>query len=204
MEDLTGSNFLPCDQLAELGPGLTVEVIHDALRYGEASANSCTANDPPILSGFLRWARTLRGLRDRLAAHGWRRGILLGMPTVVSPDGKVAIAVSTGDEGTGTEADARTKYRKGAAAISAIETNQLMFGGEGFDSPSDEEHNEVAAPADRATYYLLFVKVGDEIRAFTSVGHGRRWEDRGPHEPPPAATAQSHRTAAAARARRAG
>jgi hypothetical protein len=159
--------FPPPDTLDTLGTGLTVQVVQDALKSGEASANSCTANDPTSLAGILRWARTVRGLRDLLAKHGWRRGNVRGLPTVVSPDGKVAIAVSTGDEGTGTKSEAKTKYRKGKAAVAVVASNQMVFMWEGFDESNTDEAE--AAPSDRVTWYLLFVKDGDEIRSEISL-----------------------------------
>lgn len=164
------ASFLPPSELGDLGPGLTAALIHDALRDGEASANACTSNDPTILPGLLRWARTIRGLRDRLASFGWKRSNARGLPTVVCPSGKVAITVSTGDEGTGTDALARTKYPKGAAALFAVTVNQLAFAGDGFDFPPFEDSSSDAE--DRATWYLLFVKDGAEIRAELSLPAG--------------------------------
>lgn len=162
--------FLPPGALDSLGPGLNVALVHDALRDGEASANSCTSNDPTILPGLLRWARTIRGLRDRLASFGWKRCNVRGLPTVVSPDGTVAITVSTGDEGTGTDGLARTKYPKGAAALFAVIANQLVFEAEGFEiTPLDDISTDTK---DRATWYLLFIKDGDEIRAELSLPSG--------------------------------
>ncbi len=158
-------NFPSHDTLTTLGPGITVQVVHEALKVGEANANSCTANDPPSLAGILRWARTTRALRELLAKHGWRRSNLHGLPTVVSPDGKVAIAVSTGDEGTGTTGEAKTKYRKGKAAEAVVAWNQLAL--LGFEGGADDELE--SASADRVTYYLLFTKDGDEIRSEISL-----------------------------------
>ena len=118
--------FPPPESLSTLGPGLTVMVIHDALKAGEANAASCTENDPATLSGILRWARIVRALRELLFKHGWRRSNRHGLPTVVSPDGKVAIAVSTGDEGTGTTADAKTTAASPRSSSSSIRGASLL------------------------------------------------------------------------------
>ena len=161
-------NVFPSPEtLNTLGPGLTVPVVHEALKAGEANAASCTANDPPSLAGILRWARTMRALRELLFKHGWRRSNLHGLPTVVSPDGKAAIAVSTGDEGTGTKADAKTKYRKGRAAEAVVAWNQLAL--LGFEDTSETNDEEAEASPDRVTWYLLFIKDGDEIRSEVSL-----------------------------------
>lgn len=66
----------------------------------------------------------MRALRDFLIPQKWEKNDDGNFPTVVSPDGKVAIAVATGDAGTGkAEATPKTKYSKGVAVEAAISRN---------------------------------------------------------------------------------
>ena len=110
------------DGLAELG--LTERIVTDSILEGEAARNSCTPNDPNCLPGVLAWGRTVRALRDFLIPQKWEKNDDGNFPTVVSPDGKIAIAVATGDAGTGKEeAIPKTKYPKGVAVEAAISRN---------------------------------------------------------------------------------
>jgi len=151
------------DRLAVLG--LTVDALRDAVGMGEAARNSCTANDPAIAPGFLAWAKTTRGLRDGLAPADWRRSSDGGLETVVSPDGKLAIVVATGDEATGRIAGSpKTKYSKGPATAAAIEQNQLSFL---FATPEPIVPGPV--PSERVTWLLLIARGTDEVRCELSL-----------------------------------
>ncbi|HEX8138693.1 MAG TPA: hypothetical protein VF544_14095 [Pyrinomonadaceae bacterium] len=108
--------------LAELG--LSEKIVREVILDGEAARNSCTANDAPCIPGIIAWGRSVRSLRDNLIPKGWEKNNEDNFPTVVSPNGKIAIAVATGDEGTGQEkANPKTKYPKGVAAEEAINRN---------------------------------------------------------------------------------
>lgn len=110
--------------LAELG--LNEEILRKVILEGEAARNRCTANDAPCIPGIVAWGASVRSLRDELIPqpHNWVKNNDDNFPTVVSPDGKIAIAVATGDEGTGQEkANPKTKYPKGIAAEEAINRN---------------------------------------------------------------------------------
>jgi len=166
------------DRLALLG--LPVDALRDAVAMGEAARNSCTANDPAITPGFLAWARTTRGLRDLLAPAGWRRSCEGGLETAVAPDGKLALAVATGDESTGRAAGTpKTKYSKGPATAAAIEQNQLSL----FAEPEPIVPGPV--PTDRVTWLLLIARGVDEVRCELSLpaaigddGRVESWSER--------------------------
>lgn len=161
------------DRLALLD--LSVDVLRDAVARGEAARNSCTANDPGITPGFLAWARTTRGLRDLQAPAGWRRSSEGGLETAVSPDGKLALAVATGDEATGRAGSPpKTKYSKGPATAAAIEQNQLSL----FAEPGRAELS-------RVTWLLLIARGVDEVRCELSLpkeigddGKVESWSER--------------------------
>ena len=106
--------------LTELG--LTNEILREAILTGEAARDNCTANDPPSAPGFAAWARTVRALREILLPNNWSKNDDNNLSTVVSPDGSFAIAVVTGDEGSGQAgAKPQTKYPKGPATIAVID-----------------------------------------------------------------------------------
>lgn len=89
------------EALAQIG--LTKEILRDAILRGEAGRDSCTANDAPGAPGFYAWAGTVRGLRDILTPRGWTRNDDVNYSRVINPDKSIAIAVVTGDEGTGNK-----------------------------------------------------------------------------------------------------
>src|SRR5689334_19316059 len=100
------------DALAQMG--LTVENLTEAILRGEIARDSCTANDAPGAPGFYAWNGTVRALRDILMPDGWDRNDDVCYSRVISPDKSIAIAVVTGDDGTGKrDACPKTKYPKG-------------------------------------------------------------------------------------------
>lgn len=115
--------------LHELSPELDVEVLREAALVGESFRDSCTENDPLSAPGFLAWARTVRALRELLIPRGFKRAFTDPyFPLVLSPDGRTAITVSSGDEGTGAHyRNVKTRYPKGAATSRAIDRNQLQL-----------------------------------------------------------------------------
>jgi hypothetical protein len=99
------------------------EILSNAIQSGISAYASCTANDPRSFPGILRWAKTTRALREGLAPHGWKRDNLYGLELVINGDGSIAIAVSMGNEATGTDVAPKTKYPKGAATHAAVAVN---------------------------------------------------------------------------------
>src|ERR1051326_4208553 len=113
------------NRLSDLG--LSTEVLAHARIDGQGWRNTCTLFDPPSLPGILGWGRTLRALREQLAADGWTASAENQISSVVSPAG-VQLLVLTGDEGTGNPASERvsTKYSKGAGTLAAIVRTQQI------------------------------------------------------------------------------
>ena len=113
-------------RLAELG--LRRDDLVGALQLGLDAAASCTPHDPPNTAGFLQWARTVSGLRDTLVPRGWKADSARNYPTVVSPDGSVALAVAAGDYNTGLSGGRpATRSPKGPATKDAVALNQMSF-----------------------------------------------------------------------------
>jgi len=161
--------------------GVRRDAISAAVLRGEAARKSATVNHPVTSAGFLAWSDTTAALRMELLKDGWRRCRDGGLETVVSPDGRVAIAVSGGDSGTGiASAPPRTKNAKGACSIAAIEQNQIEL------TPDDPTEFDLdAMPAGCQTWFLLLFSSGESVRCElslpVSVGEDRRvdrWSDR--------------------------
>lgn len=157
----------PVEQrLADLG--LTVDVLRDAVLYGQLHRDSCTPNDAPSMRGFLAWGKTLRGLAEQLAPAGWSRSDEGNYPTVVNPSGDLAIAVSTGDGATGhADARAATKYPKGPATHAAVQVNAVQL--QLIDVAPIASAETHASRLTRVTWLLLIARDGDEIRCELSL-----------------------------------
>jgi len=167
--------------LVALGRGLTVEILEEVIKRGEIARDSCTKNDPPSTPGLVAWSASVRSLRDLLIPHGWERNDDQNFSTVVSPDKDVAIAIATGNEGTGDETrESNTKYARGAATQAAIEENRFL---NSLFAPQSEETSKIR----RATWVLLKRRArnGDTVYAelslpakMTKDGFVESWDTR--------------------------
>lgn len=155
------------DRLAQLG--LTSDVFRGALEMGEVARRTCTENDPAVSRGSLVWGRTTRGLREGLALLGWRAFTTKAqLELVVSPDGKLAIYVSAGDEWTGRSGGTpKTKCRKGAATTAVIEQNHNQLSLFGTPEPIVQE------PVDCVTWIFLIHRGVAEVRSELSLPVGQ-------------------------------
>lgn len=167
------------DRLAELG--LTVDIVERAILRAEAEAATCTAFDPPMMAGFIRYGRTVRFLREELVPQGWHYDSPRNFCRTISPDREFAIVSTSGDAATGhPELTPTTKYPKGYATAQAVDTNgQLRFD---FDDLVIEE--PLSGDNHLATWFLLYQIDGDVIRAEISLpsamdgGSISEWEER--------------------------
>jgi len=166
-------------RLQELG--LTEKVLIDGLEAGLAAKALCTSNHPPNFGGTSFWAEAVRWLRENLIPKGWRRDNSFNFPTIVRHDGKIAIAVAAGDEGTGLpKGNPSTRYERGPVMVGKVEVNQhLPFehlpAGYGEPDPDTPE----------ATWLLLHFRAGDELRSELSfpltinkAGFVETWAER--------------------------
>jgi hypothetical protein len=109
-------------------PGIAVTpgMLHQAVVSGEHARARCTEHHPKSARGFSTWSEIVRTLRDLLVPRDWTIDNTDNYPTVVSPDGRTAIAVSSGDRGTGNPSlTPTTKHSKGRATRDAVKSNQL-------------------------------------------------------------------------------
>lgn len=155
------------DRLAELG--LSVEIIERALRRAEAEAATCTAFDPPIMAGFMRYGRTIRFLREDLVPVGWDFDNPRNFCRTIHPSRKFAVVASSGDEGTGNpKLTPTTKYPKGYATVRAVETNGQLA----LDFPGFEVEEKSGVVEQLSTWFVLYRVTTEEFRAEISLPNG--------------------------------
>lgn len=108
--------------------GITEQVIADAVLEGESERDFCSPHHPKTMPGFVSWGSTIRALRDALVVYGWTAREDRNYPTVVNPTGTLAIAVATGDEGTGLPGMfPNVKSSKGSVTKNVVLINQLKL-----------------------------------------------------------------------------
>jgi hypothetical protein len=161
--------------------GLTVEALRDALLAGETARDGCTANHPSNAPGFYAWSAGICSLREQLIAAGWSRVEEDGLPLIVSPSGGIAIALETGDDGTGVaDKIPKTKYTRGPATVAVVvrNKNQTEFW------ESDQEQVIVPNPT-RQTWFLLRRRTDETIFSELSLpdaigadGRVESWTER--------------------------
>ena len=162
------------DALTEFG--LSQDILTEALLAGEYDRDACTANDPPSSPGFYSWSKTVRRLREILIPSGWTRSDEGNFSVIISPDKKMAIAVQTGDEGTGkTELIPKTKYPRGPKVLNAVNQNMHLW---------DQELNKQIIEGQKTpkmeTWMLLRCRAEDtlfwEFSLPDGIGEDRRVE----------------------------
>lgn len=115
--------------------GVPEEALRQAIEASERLRQGMNPNHPPMAHGFIPWSELVCALRDQLLPLGWTKSDEGNLPRVIHPDGKLAIAVLTGDEGTGkNEEELRSKYPRGPRSKSLVDENaqQLELGDMGF------------------------------------------------------------------------
>lgn len=180
----TYSNIIDVDnRLAELG--LEEPRIAEVVRRGYVAFASCTPNDPPLFPGFSAWASMVRGLREYLLPE-WDRSDENNYSLVINQAGTIAIAVATGDEGTGrSEATPTTKSSKGPSTVEAVTTNQLQLDLPFVFPPVEAPTRPAAAGKQRMTWILLVHRAQGEVRCELSLpssmgidGRVDGWQER--------------------------
>lgn len=163
--------------------GLAVAPLVVAVNRGHLAAISRTSNDAPNAAGFYQWNETLRTLREELAAFEFTRSNTMGYSTALRGDKRMAIAVSSGDEGTGIAcANPSTKQVKGPCTVAAVSSNMTqleLFPDLVLMPPTAPDAIECL------TWILLFRASTKELRAELSLpvrvdegGQIRAWRER--------------------------
>ena len=108
--------------------GLALAPLLMAVSRGHLAAISRTSNDAPNAAGFYQWNETLRTLREELATYDFTRSNVRGYATALRADKRMAIAVSSGDEGAGViGANPSTKQVKGPCTVAAVGLNATQL-----------------------------------------------------------------------------
>jgi hypothetical protein len=170
-------------RLAELG--LEEEPLRDVVRRGYLAYITCTANHPRMIPGIWAWGETVRALREYLLPLEWCRSEDSNYSVVIDPSGHMAIAVATGDQGTGrANATPTTNCPKGPCTVEAVVANQLQFGFMESQQPPTAPHTSDQHP-DRFTWLLLIHRAKEEVRCELSLpasigsgGHVDGWIER--------------------------
>ena len=163
---------------------LTEQPLLAAAMQGYLARIDCTANHPPLFPSFVAWGETVRALREQLAPAGWTRNDEKNYSRAVHPEGRIAIAVATGDEATGMAAlSPCTKSAKGQSTVEAMEVNRAQFFLPGMEPPEASDDAEEKEPV--TTWLLLIHHAADEIRAELSLpydlgidGRVSVWQER--------------------------
>jgi hypothetical protein len=115
------------------------------------------------------WAETVCALREYVIPLGWYRSNERNYALAVDPAGTTAIAVATGNDGTGRAgATPSTNARKGPSTLEAVAVNQFQFSfmaeyqSAPNDAPSDENGH-------RTTWFLLIHRANNEVRCELSL-----------------------------------
>lgn len=153
-------------RLAELG--LEEEPLRIAVSRGYLGWASCTENHPRIYAPLVAWAETVGAMREYLTTLGWENSDDNNYSLSLSPDGRLAIGVATGNEETGRIAGSpSTTASKGRNTVTAILVNQgqlKLFPEEPQADPGASEKL-----ADRTTWMLLIRRDREEIRCELSL-----------------------------------
>jgi hypothetical protein len=162
----------PSDVRARLAEfGLEEERLRDVVRQGYLGFASCTRNHPPLVPAIWAWGETVRALREYLLPLGWRRSDTNNYSVVIDPSERIAIAVATGDDGTGLlNGIPSTKSPKGPSTSAAVNVNQLELN---LQFSTEDPRTSVNSPSeneDRAvTWLLLMCRGNSEVRCELSL-----------------------------------
>jgi hypothetical protein len=158
--------------------GLRREQVEQAVLISEYHRDQRTDNDAPGAQGWIAYTWCVRMIREILIPLGWERSNDQNRATVVSPDGKIAVSVVVGDEGTGrTEMIPDVQTPKGRATAQAV-GQQSLFENLHFNV------NEIYGPTDRQTWFLMRRRTDDAVFVEMSLpasmadGHVERWLER--------------------------
>ncbi|MCU1394481.1 MAG: hypothetical protein JWM34_2909 [Ilumatobacteraceae bacterium] len=161
-------------QLARLG--VTPELLTEARGRAQQDVDDCTDLDPPGSRGQIRHMRTVRYFRELMIPFGWTPDDRGNVGATVSPDGKIAIVVSTGNEGTGLLGERlRSKYPKGEVTQCRVLQNVQLNLLEDVLERLLQEEATYADVETRTTWMLLQHPAGNAVRAELSCPSG--WDD---------------------------
>ena len=167
--------------------GLASDVLMNAVTAAHQASSNCTDLDPKMYRGFTFWAVTIRHLRKALLPK-WEARDDGNYSLTVSPDGLMAIAVATGNDGTGiADLVPSTQSSKGPRTEAAVAENRKQLGFQ-FTFSDGQPPKPICDPARmglRATWILLIHQADTTVRAelshplsFDNNGRVSGWTER--------------------------
>jgi hypothetical protein len=127
------------DRLTELG--LDEGRLREAVYQGHLQRTRLTRNHPTIYHGLNMWGELVAALREQLSPE-WEREDIGSYALTVNEGLNLAIAVASGDEGTGDpSAHPSNRSRKGRNTVDAIEVNRQFELFELLPPKSDKEES---------------------------------------------------------------
>lgn len=147
--------------------GLEADDLREAVRMADVLRGTFTPHHPNYYVGMAPQAEAVKVLSDLLVPKGWSRRDVQNSPRLVNLDGRVSIAIHSGDEGTGLpHAVPRTRSAKGPVTKGAIQQNAIQV-------PLPMEV-PLSFPPGRpltamTTWFLLFFATNEEIRCELSL-----------------------------------
>jgi hypothetical protein len=171
-------------RLAQLG--LSIELLHGAIREGQAAGDFCTAAHPRFYPGCRVYGETNGGLRLRLGMQAWTFTDDENIPRAVSPDESVVITALQGDTQTGLRhgPDAQTRRPRKTGSLRIVERNAQLLLELVLPEDDDELLAEKLGPVLGPTWFLLYRRDGDKVRSELSMAKGARanalleWSER--------------------------
>ncbi|MHA3903269.1 hypothetical protein ACTPOE_06795 [Castellaniella sp. WN] len=113
------------DRLQQLG--LDEALLLEAVYQGHLQRTRLTANHPVIYHGLNMWGEVVAALRDQLRPLQWVRDDIGSYALTVNEERKLAVAVASGDEGTGNpQVHPTNRSPKGKNTVDAIEANRQL------------------------------------------------------------------------------
>ena len=108
--------------------GVSEAELLEAVRRGQYFRDQTNPFHPSSYPGTRAWAETRAALCELYVPKGWTAEEPGNLPLIISPDGEVAIVVSSGSQEVG-DPDKRPKTRntKGFMTVDAINVNRVQL-----------------------------------------------------------------------------
>lgn len=149
------------ERLADFG--LTVDILHRSARAALMARSNRTRFAPRNAAGTDLYSHTVEELRLQTEPLGWTVDQSGGQERTVSPDGELAIVVSTGDGPVGRQGTPRTAHPKGHRTRQAIEGNQVWLQETITGLVADVEPEGARTTGATTVWFLLLKVESDEL-----------------------------------------
>lgn len=139
--------------------GLALDLLERVLLRGFVGRTNCTAHDPIQTPGTEAWRHVIRGLRDELVPHGWRKDDPRGLPLVINDSLEICITAASGDDATGHwHLTPAQRNAKGSVTEAAVRVNASQS--ELFPELIEEELSAALPPY---AFWILLINITDSV-----------------------------------------